>query len=178
MMTRGTPTPPANPWYREPWPWFLMAGPAVVIVAALATAWIAISSNDGLVTEDYYKKGLAVNQTLARNELATRLGLEVRARFTAEGVDLGLKSIGGADFVQPKSLILSLSHPTRAGLDQTVTMPLENGRYAAQLRLPTAGHWLVIVEDEARTWRLMGNVMLPAAGEVVIGGEPGAARGR
>lgn len=169
-MSRNSPVSHARPWYREPWPWLLMAGPAVVIVAALATAWIAIRSSDGLVTEDYYKKGLAVNQTLARNELAARLGLEVRARFTAEGVDLGLASVTGAEFVRPQSLTLSLSHPTRAGLDQAVTMPLADGRYAARLRLPTAGHWLVIVEDDAKTWRLMGNVMLPAAGEVVVGG--------
>lgn len=177
MMTRTAPTPTAKRWYHEPWPWFLMAGPAIVIVAAIATAWIAISSNDGLVTEDYYKKGLAVNQTLAQNELARSLGLEVRARFTADGVDLGLKSGRDTDFVLPKSLVLALSHPTRAGLDQTVTMPLANGRYATQLRLPTAGHWLILVEDEAKTWRLMGNVVLPAADEVVIGGEPTTPKG-
>lgn len=176
-MSKSVPAQTVRPWYREPWPWLLMAGPAVVIVAALATAWIAISSNDGLVTDDYYKKGLAVNQTLARNELAARLGLEVRARFTADGVDAGLKSVIGADFVPPKSLSLSLSHPTRAGLDQSVTMPMSDGRYVARLRLPRAGHWLVIVEDDARTWRLMGNVMLPAAGEVIVGGEPAAGQG-
>jgi hypothetical protein len=147
-----------------------MAGPAVVIVAAIATAWIAVSSNDGLVTDDYYKKGLAVNQTLARTELAERLGLEVRARFTADGVEVKLDSIRRGEFSPPSSLLLSLSHPTRAGLDQTATMPLSDGRYSGNLRLPSAGHWLVIVEDEARTWRLMGNVVLPAAGEVVIGG--------
>jgi len=41
--------------------------------------------------------------------------------------------------------------------------------YAGKLNLPASGHWLVLVEDEARTWRVMGSVMLPAAGEVVIG---------
>ena len=26
-----------NPWYREPWPWLLMSGPALVIVGAKDT---------------------------------------------------------------------------------------------------------------------------------------------
>ena len=27
-----------QPWYREPWPWILMAGPAIVVVAIFAVA--------------------------------------------------------------------------------------------------------------------------------------------
>ena len=25
-----------QPWYKEPWPWILMAGPGIVVVAGLA----------------------------------------------------------------------------------------------------------------------------------------------
>ena len=32
---------PVTPWYREPWPWILMAGPAIVVVAGFATLFIA-----------------------------------------------------------------------------------------------------------------------------------------
>ena len=42
-----------RPWYREPWPWILMSGPAVVVCAGIATAVIAVETNDGLVAEDY-----------------------------------------------------------------------------------------------------------------------------
>ena len=59
-----------QPWYRQPWPWLLMLGPAVVVVAGIATAWIAYSTSDGLVAEDYYKKGLVVDQVLARSREA------------------------------------------------------------------------------------------------------------
>ena len=51
-----------QPWYKERWPWILMAGPGLVIVAGVITVWLAVVSNDGLVTDDYYKQGLAVNQ--------------------------------------------------------------------------------------------------------------------
>ena len=52
-------------WFREPWPWFLMAGPFIVVVASLASAWIAAASDDGVVAEDYYKQGLLINRRLA-----------------------------------------------------------------------------------------------------------------
>jgi hypothetical protein len=60
-----------------------MAGPAAVVVAGVVTAWIAVSTHDGLVADDYYKQGLAVNQKLARVDAAAAMGLEGRLRLGA-----------------------------------------------------------------------------------------------
>jgi len=38
-----------------------MAGPAAVIVAGFFTMALAFRTEDGLVAEDYYKQGLAIN---------------------------------------------------------------------------------------------------------------------
>jgi hypothetical protein len=65
-----------------------------------------------------------------------------------------------------------LSHPTRAGLDQKSLLKPAGDAYVGNLQLPASGHWLVLIEDEAKTWRLMGSVVLPAANETLIGGEP------
>ena len=54
---------PSQPWYREPWPWILMAGPAIVVVAGFVTAYLAVTTNDGLVAEDYYRRGIEINRT-------------------------------------------------------------------------------------------------------------------
>lgn len=158
-----------GPWYREPWPWLLMLGPFVVVVAGIYTAYLAIHSADGLVEEDYYKKGLAVNQTIARSDNAKALGLTAGIRVLSEGMTIRLTS-AKADFTLPATLVVTLSHPTRAGLDQTQVFRKDGDGYAGKLRLAASGHWLVLVEDEAKTWRLMGNVVLPASGETVIGG--------
>jgi hypothetical protein len=123
------------------------------------------------VTDDYYKKGLAVNQTIAESNEAISLGLEARARFTDEGVTLNLTSAADETaFPRPKSLSLVLSHPTRAGLDQSVLLLPDEGHYVGKVRVPASGHWIVVIEDDAKTWRLMGNVVLPSLGETVIGG--------
>lgn len=159
----------AAPWYRHRWPWFLMAGPGVVIVASFITLWLAIVSNDGLVTEEYYKKGLAINQTLALSERAKSLGLEAGLRLTLNSVSVRL-SVKENGFVPPNKIKVTISHPTRAGLDQSQVLTLQDGLYQGPFRLPAAGHWLVLVEDEAKSWRVLGNVVLPAAGETVLGG--------
>lgn len=158
-----------RPWYREPWPWLLMAGPAIVVVAGIYTAWLAIATSDGLVTDDYYKKGLSANQTIARSEAAERLGVSAGLRFSADSVSIVLQA-DRSRFVPPPALHVSLSHPTRAGLDQTAVARREGNAYVGTLRLPASGHWIVLLEDEARTWRLLGNVVLPAAGEVRLSG--------
>ncbi|MBI5898786.1 MAG: FixH family protein [Rhodocyclales bacterium] len=175
MKSESIKTLAPRPWYREPWPWILAAGPFLVIIAGVYTAWLAIKSNDGLVTEDYYKKGLAANQTIARNELATSLGLVAGVRIVGETMHVRLQA-AKPDFTMPPALTVTISHPTRAGLDQSRVLPRVASGYAGEVRLPASGHWLVLVEDESKLWRLMGNVILPANGEAMIGAQPPEAK--
>lgn len=158
----------ARPWYREPWPWILAAGPFIVVVAACYTAWLAIKSNDGLVTDDYYRKGLSANQTIARSELASKIGLGAGVRIVGDTLSVRLQA-SGKDFPMPPTLLVTIAHPTRAGLDQSRVLVRNGDLYSGTVRLPAAGHWLVLLEDERKTWRLMGNVILPANGETLIG---------
>lgn len=158
-----------RPWYREPWPWILMSGPAAVVVASFVSGWIALSTADGLVEDNYYKKGLAVGETIAASDKAQSMGLIATLHLTSSQIGLKLKA-NDPSFSQPQAVLLTLSHPTRAGLDQTVRLSLVNGGYQGDFRLPSSGHWLVMVEDGNKTWRLLGNVVLPSAGETVIGG--------
>lgn len=155
-----------------------MAGPFIVVIAGIYTAWLAITTSDGLVTDDYYKKGLAVSQTLASSERARTLGLTAGLTLTAESATLRLSARAGENFVPPATVRVSLSHPTRAGLDQVAVLVRDGERYAGKLHLPASGHWLLLIEDdEAKSWRLMGSVVLPFPGEVVVGilgGDPPA----
>lgn len=159
----------AGPWYKQPWPWILMSGPAMVVVASLISAWVALSSADGLVVEDYYKKGLSADQTIAMNSEAKRLGVETAISLTASEITVSLKS-DNKGFVFPPKLTVTLAHPTRAGLDQVLSLLPSGTEYRGAYRLPKAGHWIVTVQDDAGSWRVMGNVSLPASGVTVIGG--------
>jgi hypothetical protein len=144
-----------RPWYKERWPWFLMAGPGIVIVAGFITLWLAVVSNDGLVTDDYYKQGLAVNQSLQRDQQAGSLGLHGDVMRSGAGLRLLLRADGDVEL--PSEIILKLAHPTRAGQDQLVKMTMEGqGFYSGKLAAEVSGRWLVSIEDPAAKWRLQG----------------------
>ena len=62
------PTDRSGPWWQYGHVWLIIAGPAVVVVAALFTAWLAVRTPDPVVEEDYYRRGLEINKTLARDK--------------------------------------------------------------------------------------------------------------
>jgi hypothetical protein len=152
---------PTTPWYREPWPWLLMLGPGTVIVAGVFTSMIAFGGADGLVAEDYYKQGLAINRVLARERRATALGIAGSA--TAEDHRILVSIHSRAPL--PKVLNLRLVHPSRAGLDRLVLLrETSPGNYAAEVDMP-AVRWNVSVEGA--DWRING--VLDAKRQAALG---------
>lgn len=147
-------SPATQPWYREPWPWLLMAGPATVLVAGAFTTWIAFSTSDGLVEKDYYKQGLAVNKILKREEAAAKLGLSAEIDLGADRHRVSIVVRG----VDPAGLNFKLAHATRSGHDLSLRLArVAPGRYAAAIpnELPP-GRWNVFVESPGEEWRLAG----------------------
>lgn len=138
-----------KPWYRERWPWLLMAGPAAVLVAGAATTWIAFASADGLVADDYYKQGLGINRQLAREEAARRMGITAKVELSSRI----LISLQGA---APEALFVHLAHSTRAGHDVRLRLvPVQEGGYAAALPALPPGRWRIVIEDPRGTWRIL-----------------------
>ena len=145
----------AKPWYREPWPWLLMAGPCVAIVAGFFTLWLAVRSDDGLVADDYYKRGLAINQTLSRALRAEQLKLAARAVLGADPARARVTLAGTG--VLPPALRLRLVHPTRAVADELIGLhAVMPGVYEGALAAAVTGRRTVMLEDLPRTWRLAG----------------------
>jgi hypothetical protein len=139
----------SKPWFREPWPWLLMAGPAAVLVAGAVTTWIAFASADGLVAEDYYKQGLSINKRLAREEAARTQGISASVSVEKDLVRVRLS--GAA----PEALFVHVAHATRAGHDQRLRLaPAGAGAYEAALPPLAAGRWRIVIEDPRGTWRI------------------------
>jgi hypothetical protein len=159
---------PSRPWYRDRWPWLLMAGPGIVVVAGLVTAWLAWSTDDGVVADDYYRRGLVINKELARSDLgeALKLGAVLEA---APGGALRVELSGFADAASaPPEVRVRLTNATRAGLDRAATLARgADGAYTGRIEPPPAGRWLVIVETDA--WRLPTAEVGGTVGEVRLG---------
>lgn len=142
------------PWYRQRWPWLLMLGPAIVVVAGFVTLWLAITSFDGLVADDYYKRGLGINRTLERAERAAALGLVAIIDVDAGGAARVALSSTVVDLkAAPALLRLTLLHPTRAGADRRIDMQRgADGSYRGQAGILPPGRWRVGIETD--DWRL------------------------
>jgi hypothetical protein len=140
-------------WQREPWPWFLMAIPAASIVLGLVLWLLAVRTQDGLIVDDYYKQGLAINKTIEREARAEALALRAVLTFNPERTRVRL--VLESDAAQASPAILRLVHPTRAGHDQTAALiHAGGGLFEGTLKPPTAGRWRVVLEDAAGSWRM------------------------
>ena len=52
-----------GPWWKEPWPWFLMAGPALAIIGCAVTIGLAIKNfSDQPILDGGVKRGLVVEK--------------------------------------------------------------------------------------------------------------------
>lgn len=148
------PAPP-RPWHREPWPWILMSGPFIVIVAGFVTLALAVSTSDGLVADDYYKQGLAINRVIERDARARSLGASASLQFNEARTHVRIAL--AATVPPPDALRLALVHPTRAGEDVAVVLhETWPGVYEGSLEAPRHGTWHVRLSDARGGWRLVG----------------------
>jgi hypothetical protein len=146
----------AMPWYAHLWPWLLMMGPVVVILAGSYTCWLAFSKQDALVVDDYYMQGKAINQDLRRDRVATGLGLSFNGRYDAATGKLQgtLLSVGAP---MAGKIRIHLAHATQPEKDLKLEAQSDQrGKFSVELPMLERARWQVLVESERRDWRLTG----------------------
>ena len=153
------------PWYRQFWPWFLIALPGSVVVAGLSTLYIANRHADDLVVDDYYKVGLAINRQLEKQQRAEDQGISAGLQFSAGTITV--KTVGP---VVAGELHLLMSHPLEADRDFDVTLSRTGeGLYRGSLQHPVAPRWHWTLQLQApEGWRLDGVVQASDIGNVAI----------
>jgi hypothetical protein len=156
------------PWYRQRWPWLLIAGPGIVVAASLVTAWLAASTDDGVIADDYYKRGLLINKEIDRTARGKAMHLGAVLRISADGA-ARLEMSGFADAaIAPATIHVRVMHPTRAGQDRAATLTRgPEDVYVGTIAVPPPGRWVVAVESEA--WRLPTVLVTSDFGDVRIG---------
>jgi hypothetical protein len=58
--------PPRPAWWRHGYLWLVIALPASVVVACFVTFGVIVQGSDELVTRDYYRRGIEINEQLQR----------------------------------------------------------------------------------------------------------------
>jgi len=164
-----------KPWYRQFWPWFIIALPASAVVAGLTTFWIALQTTDSLVVHAVDGVRTAADRQMAAQRLASELDLAAWVEINLETrvVSAAVRAPDLGDL--PTTLEFELSHPAFADRDQHVTLnralpdadgnpiwvghlvTLPNGRYYAVLK--SGDDWRVSAEWQGET-----SLMLRAGG--------------
>ena len=112
-ILRTSAVPP--PWYRQPWPWLLIAGPALVVVAAFFTPWLACppttASSPTTITGAACSSTSSSRDGRARAMAARRVVRVAPAARSASTSRAAPPTGAGA-------VTLQLAHATRAGKDR------------------------------------------------------------
>lgn len=149
---------------RGPWPWLLGAGPALVVVASLASAWLAVSKVDPVVADDYYKLGLTINRRLP----ATPVTDAAPSATIVIGSD-GAVAVRLPDSVAaPTYLKLTLRRPGAREGDVEMLAASAARSWSGKLHDVRAGLQIVTLESDA--WRLPVTVVERLPATISLGG--------
>lgn len=145
------------PWYKESYVWFVISLPLAAVLAGFYTLYLAIDSYDGLVVDEYYKEGLAINKRLEKEDKARQYGLEAELQFNNQNKQLRLYLHSKDNFPAPEFVQVSLSHATRKGYDQILLLrPIDSYIYQTEFNDLIKGRWNIIIE--ADDWRLINSL--------------------
>jgi hypothetical protein len=165
-----------KPWYRQFWPWFLIALPGSVVIASMITIYLAANTDDALVKDDYYKQGLAINQDKARERNATKLDVVITLNYDAAN-GIMRAEINEAAVGSLPQLDIAMAHPTLSSQDASASLEaVAERRFEGPLPLDSSGAvaWHVVVAPPGETWKVRGRwnpynqpeyVLMPPKGE-------------
>lgn len=151
----------STPWYRQFWPWFLLALPMSAVIACFITLSIFLDAQPDMVVDDYYKKGKAINFQKDKQDAALRLQLE--AQLTLANEQLQLLFTSGRKNLDGSALTVNFYHTTQAEKDFSVkALQAGSGEFTAHIPPAIDGKWQLSIEPFDATWRLKKTVVLPS----------------
>jgi len=153
------------PWYKYFWPWFFIGVPLFTVIGGIHLLFVAMDDPDGLVVDDYYKHGLAINRTLEKDQNAYRLGVTAKGKFDFEK-KLVLLQLQGLE-QWPETMTMALLHPTQAKKDHKITLQKQSdtGAYFGVVTSIASGEWHMLLEPQEKTWRLMTRFRWPGTSD-------------
>jgi hypothetical protein len=155
-----------HPWYRHPWVWLLIALPLSAVIGGIITIYLAVTTSDGLVVDDYYRHGKAINRVLARDRAAAEHGLEARIALDV-ATNTAAVQLVSREAVLPQALTLVFLHPTTKGHDQQVRLTATDGEhYSGRFDDLRRGDWYV--QLAADDWRLSGRIRIPLEAPAIL----------
>jgi len=157
-----TDTPEAlQPWYKQPWLWFILTPLFAVIIFASSYAYLSVVTFDGMVKGDYAKSAKSFNIDNRRLRKASELGLSGQLELDEVTGDLRLQ-LSSSDTLLDPTLVLLVIHPTVESLDQDLIMARRpDNHYYSSLNKNITGKRYLHLMDQDENWRMTTEVTTP-----------------
>lgn len=152
------------PWYKQGWPWAIISIPLSAVLFGIVMVTVASQNPDDLVADDYYKEGMAINERLARDNKAARLG--IRGELVhSDDQHLRFNFSGATD----SAVVFNMYHVIDEDQDLRVVLYPDEapGTYSTTDARVTQsfgneGVWYLEFEGIDDNWRLRSRARLPA----------------
>ena len=147
-----------RPWYKEPFVWMLIGVPLSSVIVGSFFIYLAASTKDTLVRDNYYKDGLAINQELKWDKKAKTM--DIKLSIVLDGNNAAIK-IDNSRQVAPNTLSLKLSHPTLKEKDRDSFLQLtDKNEFKGFIDDLEDGRYYVMVESVEQQWRLRKSIQV------------------
>jgi len=152
-------------WYRYPYLWLVIAIPMTAVLSSSVLITFAYLYQDGLVVDDYYKHGKAINKVLIRDEFAATAGVKAIISFKANHtLNVSLQS---TSVISQKAITLKLIHILNAEFDQNIRLiAVGPSKFIGKYRTFAPGNWYLQIEN--KQWRLLARKSINLNQDIIL----------
>jgi len=162
------------PWYKQPLVWMIIAIPMSAVIVCMVLLYLAVTTDDGLVADDYYKQGMTINRQIKRDISATTYKVVANIEIDNATGFVKVEFDKGNMKDYPPQLTFVLRHSAKQEYDQRIILHrgLDNVYVGSVIGGIQMGVWhleLSNLDDEAALqWRLVRRVSLENVTTILI----------
>lgn len=162
-MNTGNNDQAKKPWFKQPWLWFVLSVPIASVILSSIMVTVAVVGKDSLVSDNYYKDGMAINQTIEQDLLADELKLAPLLSVVDNAVIMELNGdTTHPAFKKQAFITLKILHPTVSDEDVIIKLlPTPSGQFVGELPESILGRRYLDVYAFDESWRIREEVTFP-----------------
>jgi len=147
-----------TPWYKEPWMFLVVGVPAIAVCWGVVIITLAVTGKDSLVSDSYYKDGMAYTENNEFIDRAKRLQVKATMAYNEGEIHV---TISGYLDEQPTFLQLQLIHPTLETKDESVFLQqTADGSYLGLANTDHLGKRKLWLQSPEQDWMLKDEALI------------------